>query len=130
MARRNWDACFKLALHHFNGTAGLPKDVREASGLWREGCDHGHGFSCNAAGVHAHQSLRDLRLALTFFEKACKLGQFGACANAALTYRKGARNVPRNLARAKELYLKACKAGDKASCRRAAQIPTGGVPGK
>jgi len=63
----------------------------------------------------------DMPKAISFYEKACGLGDMNSCNNMGAFYENGIV-VKKDLNRAIELYAKACNSGDASSCSNLGHI--------
>jgi hypothetical protein len=113
-------ACVGLADVYLDGL-GTAMDRGRAIGLLEPACEGDVPLACSRLGLihtmgmgvpddEAHH-----RIGARYYDKACRLGEAGACVRLAELYRSGT-GVPFDPRKARAFFQKACDAGDDSAC--------------
>lgn len=108
--------CRILAQVWFRGEYGVEKDVDGALEAAKRGCQFGERAACAFLGALLAQANGPVEQVRPLFERACRLGDSGACLAIASSF-KGAPSV------AGAWIVRACDIGDPEGCLYAAALP-------
>lgn len=113
-------SCFRLGDAYRHGR-GVPLDARRAAALAVKACDGGEPRGCTLYAAEL-AAAKDVRQALTFYQRACEANEAVACAELGARYEAG-DGVARDLRRATNSYFtRACAGGLGPACTRAGAL--------
>lgn len=123
-------ACYQEGLKS-SGPLNSVDERRRALGLLRDACGRRFARACNRAGIilGMDEVLRNQRLALEYWGKACELDDIGSCWLAGNLLQKPVSadgGLSKNCRRAAEFYQFGCSRGDWGGCSSLGELYASG----
>ncbi len=109
---------YQLSIHYKNGTSGISKHLGRSAELNQLACDHKHANSCVDLGFNYERGqgvLKDDKLAIKYYKKACKLEAGLGCNNLAIAHRNGLGTKASDK-KAVEFFKRSCKLNYMGGC--------------